>query len=538
MTDDPAATANSKGVVLGTVSSLPLRGESSGPGSWARAGEWALLFLGCALVFAYRWHLDDAFIYFRTVDNWVDFGHGPVFNEGEWVEGYTSPLWLLLLAGLRSTTTWSYWTITQLVGIACWSATWLLLVRARRAADKGAQLTSPNFALALVAGHYAVASYFTSGTESPLVLVAASAFVLFTYQRESLTARVLVGLSPLVRPELLLALAISIGVDRVRSGRWSRTVIAIAASTGSAWLLFRVWAYADLFPNTFHLKDEAHLEWGIAYLRDAFGPYGGYVVAFCVAWLAALGPRHLAAPRWSLFALFALLAAYVVRVGGDGRHFRYLLFPYVVLTGATLGFAPRWLGTPRASSAATLVAGAIIACLWPHQLDRHPLLDGVEEKRIGVVRDAQFHRAIPELRADAPAPDSALDADVVGVTGWCHEAWASPRARWIHKDGLTEPIIAHSDAAPFRPAHFESTLVIAEHIARIRATYGGRGAFQRAVEAKDAAPWVAANLDALEALDARTYNEHRFVENLALALGRVPTVHLEAPATTDSIAPR
>ena len=40
-------------------------------------------------------------MYFRYVDNWVLAGSGLVYNRGEYVEGFTSPLWVLLLGALR-----------------------------------------------------------------------------------------------------------------------------------------------------------------------------------------------------------------------------------------------------------------------------------------------------------------------------------------------------------------------------------------------------------------------------------------------------
>lgn len=43
------------------------------------------------------WTLDDAFITFRYAENWVD-GYGLVYNPGEYVEGYTSFIWVLMLA--------------------------------------------------------------------------------------------------------------------------------------------------------------------------------------------------------------------------------------------------------------------------------------------------------------------------------------------------------------------------------------------------------------------------------------------------------
>ena len=44
----------------------------------------------------WAWTFDDGFIYFRTVDQ-ILAGNGPVFNTGERVESFTSPLWLLIL---------------------------------------------------------------------------------------------------------------------------------------------------------------------------------------------------------------------------------------------------------------------------------------------------------------------------------------------------------------------------------------------------------------------------------------------------------
>ena len=44
-----------------------------------------------------RWSGDDIFITLRYIDNFLA-GNGLVFNQGEYVEGYTHILWLLILA--------------------------------------------------------------------------------------------------------------------------------------------------------------------------------------------------------------------------------------------------------------------------------------------------------------------------------------------------------------------------------------------------------------------------------------------------------
>lgn len=58
---------------------------------------WCVAGLVCAVMSALVWGytVDDAYIVFRYARNLVE-GHGPVFNVGERVEGYSSPLWLML----------------------------------------------------------------------------------------------------------------------------------------------------------------------------------------------------------------------------------------------------------------------------------------------------------------------------------------------------------------------------------------------------------------------------------------------------------
>src|SRR5918994_4899450 len=61
---------------------------------------WVLLAISLALgvlAFSRIEILDDAYISFRYAYNLVE-GHGLVFNQGEYVEGYTSLLWTLLMA--------------------------------------------------------------------------------------------------------------------------------------------------------------------------------------------------------------------------------------------------------------------------------------------------------------------------------------------------------------------------------------------------------------------------------------------------------
>lgn len=56
-----------------------------------------------ALVIRNAWLSDDAYITFRTVDNFVN-GYGLTWNVAERVQTYTHPLWMFLVAAVYAVT--------------------------------------------------------------------------------------------------------------------------------------------------------------------------------------------------------------------------------------------------------------------------------------------------------------------------------------------------------------------------------------------------------------------------------------------------
>ena len=56
----------------------------------------------------------------------------------------------------------------------------------------------------------------------------------------------------------------------------------------------------------------------------------------------------------------------------------------------------------------------------------------------------------------------------------------------------------------------------------------GRGMHRAAAESGDAAPWIAANLEALEVIERKIYNTHDFGENLGLAFTFPPRIQPQA----------
>jgi len=68
-----------------------------------------VIMLFTIVVFQSAWLNDDAYITFRTVDNFVN-GYGLTWNVSERVEPYSNPLWMFLVSILYFFTNEIYYT--------------------------------------------------------------------------------------------------------------------------------------------------------------------------------------------------------------------------------------------------------------------------------------------------------------------------------------------------------------------------------------------------------------------------------------------
>jgi hypothetical protein len=532
--------------------------------------EWVLLAVGVVLTVQYAWLMDDAFVYFRYADNFLWAGRGLVYNAGEYVEGYSSPLWMLLLVAMRAIGL-DWWLVVRLAGVAAFAVFWALLVVVARLGSP-AGVVRINLPLLLLAPNYAVLCYFTSGLEAPLVQIAAAVFALAVLRPASPAAQIAAGWAPLVRHELALPLVLLALWCWWRNRRLPLPLLLGALSSTGAWLLFRVWYYADLLPNTFYLKDDWMPAQGLVYLADTAGPYG-LVPVLGAALLAFVLlrfrdgrhssggiPRLLLAERAMMLLLAALVAAYVVKIGGDPRHYRYLAFPFCLAILATVGLVEhlqlRWSRRVPgwAFGIAAVVSLLIVGSRYPRQLDRHPLLgpapqqpltledrSGPEEipfhLTVGMINDAAVHRHHPELEHDPWAGAAAADLkdayrragmepvdrpyDDIVIHHWCFTMYAEPDSRMINKFGLTDAFLGRTRMIAVRPAHKYGLKPFADDIERVLRAVDNRphrGMFRRVVEGGDGKAWMRDNLDSIETIERKVYNRHDLGENLRLAL--------------------
>ena len=326
-----------------------------------------------------RWVADDAFIDLRVVAN-LRHGFGPVFNVGERVEVFTSPLWVAAL--------WLFSSV--LPGVAL---EWIAVVAGGLAAAVGFVAAARGawflwrgsarrgvavpLGLLLVVAVRPVWDFATSGLETGLTFAwlgtcfwALAALHFAEPKRWSRTATaVLIGLGPLVRPDLaiysagFLVLLFALPAAPKRAARLRLLLWAALVPVG--YELFRMGYYAALEPNTALAKEAGQADWGRGweYLKDFVRPYYLFIPVLALLGAAlyelrdtmrARGPVLLfvAAP----IACAAIHALYIVRVGGDFMHARMFL---PSLFGAMLPVA---VVVPEGRK--VLFAAALVVSAW------------------------------------------------------------------------------------------------------------------------------------------------------------------------------
>lgn len=298
-----------------------------------------------------RWMAEDGFIFLRVVHQ-IRAGHGPVYNAGERVEAFTSALWTALLTLLDVIVPARLEVIAIGAGLILSVAGLALAIAgARRMWAAGPdQMVVPLGALVIIVLP-PFWEFSTSGLESGLTFawLGGSGWLLARAATSpSGTGRwwpatVMVGLAPLVRPDLALVagpiLAALIAL-RATSWRQAARLAGSALAVPVAYQLFRMGYYAALVPNPALAKEATDSWWsqGWRYLADFAGPYRLPVPALAIlvavgGRLAALGEDGTSSARRKRLAV-AMLAPlaggvlhglYIVRVGGDFMHARLLL---------------------------------------------------------------------------------------------------------------------------------------------------------------------------------------------------------------------
>ncbi len=330
---------------------------------------------------AWPFTVDDTYITLRYSRN-VAEGVGPTFNEtGPRAEGYTSLLWMLLLAvphalGLDAA------AVAKGLGVAATFAT--LLVTARWAAAEGARIAGDRPVASAWAGATAAtcfaaipatAVHAVSGMETALftlllvAMFASSAEVAAGHRRASNRLVLLALLTGLTRPEGNLAAFVVIATIAVYLPRDARVALAMRAALGwalpiGAYELWRRGYYGLTFPLPFYVKlATPGVLPGWPDVRDWLAGPALHFAPLLVAGLV----RPARSLRAALVGALTLVGFFILPQHQMGYDHRYLapLDPMLALF-AGIGFArlvtwSRWpvAATQAAASAAIVVSAGL-----------------------------------------------------------------------------------------------------------------------------------------------------------------------------------
>ncbi|TNE88777.1 MAG: hypothetical protein EP330_13380 [Deltaproteobacteria bacterium] len=301
---------------------------------------------------------DDALISLRYSRRLLD-GHGLSFTDGEWVEGYSNLLLVLLAAALGATGL-DLITAARVVcvagaAVAVLAAAWWGASRGTAAAVAGGAIAGATLSL----GHWAV-----GGLEQPLLaglLAAGLAAMLTADEREELRGWALGGvflaLACLTRPDAPLFAVLAAAWAAWRGWRPMLAVSGPAAVAVLGQLAFRLATYGEWVPNTAHAKlaiSWHRVELGLGYLAEG-GP--GLAV---LGLLAGVGAWRIGARRSALLlGLAGAWLAYVAFIGGDifpaRRHLLAACVPLWFLAAEAFAGNASWL--VAAAVGAALVHG-------------------------------------------------------------------------------------------------------------------------------------------------------------------------------------
>lgn len=422
------------------------------------------------------WLDDDAYITFRTIDNFLN-GYGLRWNTINRVQAYTHPLWMMLVTPFAAMTGEMYYS-SLFVSIGVSLAAMAVMLRSVAGSPPAAL-----FVLSALGLSRSFVDYSTSGLENPLThLLLATFFVaqasLMPAMRRLFLLSLLMALLMLNRMDTCLLVLPTMGVEIYRAGiRRAWRPVAAGMVPFVAWEAFSLVYYGFLVPNTAYSKLDHGvprpeiLYQGFLYLLDAVG--SAPVTMLLI--LGAIVSPFVGLGGWTAPLGVFLYIAYVVWVGGDFMSGRFFTAPFVVAVmqlarsglptfnvGWALAIALVWLtglSAPRPTIMSTSAYGSDIE---PAQaIARTGITDerryyypqsGLLTARRGV--PMPNHPWLHMGHAARSKGERLLETDAAGFIGYA----AGPTVQFVDKYGLGDPLMSRLPAeAPWRIGHFLRT---------------------------------------------------------------------------------
>lgn len=416
-----------------------------------------MLALFGAAILSVAWVTEDAYITFRTVDNFLD-GYGLRWNPAERVQSYTHPLWMFVLSASGLVTRKLFLSAIALNVACALGAAAIIAFRLAKSSWHAA------LAISILTGSLAFRDYSTSGLENSLahLLLALFSCLALTRERPPILALAL----------LLSAICLNRQDHAVIAGpafAWcfyrapDPRALAVGAIPIAAWEVFSIYYYGVPFPNTAYAKLSTGLEpdWlmsqGLAYLRTSlvWDPLTlGAILAGSVA--AVVSRRGM--ERAAAIGIAAYLI-YLVRIGGDFMAGRFLTAPLVVAVILLARMSFGWLRPVTWGIALAVAAALGLAGLRPHTLQDST---GIADERLHYLeitlaryRDSPdfpehpfYQRAAEDIRRGA----ALIIRQNIGLLGYR----IGRRTHIVDYLALSDPMLARLPMlpSPWRVGHY------------------------------------------------------------------------------------
>jgi hypothetical protein len=423
--------------------------------------------------------IDDAYITYRYAAN-LATGKGLVYNPEEWILGTSTPAYALILGMIASATT------PELIPVTARSLNAVLLLLTGAAAGMiGKRITGEPLVGIVLFGSVTLGwmtlSSSVAGMETSLFLALLSLGIWAMVDRRFWLSAVVIGLTPLVRPEgvfvvgvfgmvlVILHLRLQVAGGPTRSELFLSLVLILIPSIG--WFLVSVRYYGSPIPHSIVAKKAGLYDLGVAYtvgrvvehlvassLLVAVSPAQHYLaqvdfitfigLLYVVLTVFAVGAVWLVRREPSLLVLGPLLAIFVVFYATSstlpfGHYFGNFEILATVCWWAGLyaigtGLLSRWIGRPTRALRMTLsLATALIVLLpsffhYPWSTIWHGEID-TNEIRQSVLRQAAYRTVAQQIAPHLPE-DTVILMPEIGELGFFLD-----RAKILDACGLVSP---------------------------------------------------------------------------------------------------
>lgn len=432
------------------------------------------------------WISDDAYITFRSVENFVN-GYGLTYNIGERVQIYTHPLWMLVLS-LSYFITFRVLHLNvpaELPFIALvWSWIFILISIGIMVVQNKTKKVAISLGIWILIASKAFVDFAASGLENPLTYALIGLFFYAFYRMVSsksevkskpiLFLSIVAGFAVLNRMDTLLIflpaliLAWFYAEERLKALLY----LFIGFLPFIVWELFSLFYYGFLFPNTAYAKLNSgiatwsYIKQGFWYLANSIelDPVSLPIILIAGAMGILVWDRKSTPASIGLF----LYLGYIVRIGGDymsGRFLSALVFLAVIIL---LNVEIEWSNFYPQVIVAVLILG-IISNSLPYASDSRYEDQSIDRNGIANERGFRYEDwgllriSRTQLLADSPYArgnweyEGAWDVRVSGAIGL--EGYRlGPNVHILDIMALADPLLARlpaKDQQHWRVGHIE-----------------------------------------------------------------------------------